>query len=123
MDDPRIKVHQCIERDQIGDYLRGLVIMLTLSREIAGEMMETFCQTMVQAMLCGLPQVTTSLEIFTEKLDEGGGLSTTDEEESLEAMVKLASDRDFREEQSATAHRVARERYVWDSEYFVEKYF
>ena len=70
--------------------------------------METFCQTMVQASLCGLPQVTTSLKIFTEKLDEGGGLSTTDEEEFLEAMVKLASDRDFREEQSGITHRVAR---------------
>ena len=85
--------------------------------------METLCQTMVQAMLCGLPQVTTSLEIFTEKLDEGGGLSTTDEEELLEAMVKLASDRDFREEQPGIAHRVTRERYVWNSEYFVEKFF
>lgn len=85
--------------------------------------METFCQTMVQAMLCGLPQVTTSLELFTEKLDEGGGFSTTDEEELLEVMVKLASDRDFREDQPSIAHRVARERYVWNSEYFVEKFF
>ena len=78
---------------------------------------------MVQAMLCGLPQVTTSLELFTEKLDEGGGFSTTDEEELLEVMVKLASDRDFREDQPGIAHRVARERYVWNSEYFVEKFF
>ncbi len=123
VDDPRIKVHQWIERDQVGDYLRGLDIMLTLSREIDGEMMETFCQTMVQGMLCGLPQVTTSLEIFTEKLDEGGGLSTTDEESLLEAMVRLATDEDFRDEQSDIAHRVARKRYVWNSEYFVEKYF
>lgn len=69
VDDARIKVYQWIERDQVGDYFRGLGIMLTLSREIAGEMMETFCKTMVQARLCGLPRVTTSLEIFTEKLD------------------------------------------------------
>ena len=96
--------------------------MLTLSREIDGKMMETFCQTMVQGMLCGLPQITTNLEIFTEKLDEGGGIVTHGVEDIANAMSSLSSNIQTISGQGKIAAKVAKERYIWDSDYFAEKY-
>ena len=122
VDDPRIFIHKWMDREKVGDYLRDLDVMLTLSREIDGRMMETFCQTMVQGMLCGLPQVTTDLEIFSEKLDEGGGIVTTDEASLLAAMVDLATDAEKRNHHAKIATRIAAERYVWNSSYFTDKY-
>ncbi|MEO0416568.1 MAG: glycosyltransferase family 4 protein, partial [Verrucomicrobiota bacterium] len=121
VDDPRIHVHQWIDRDKVGDFLRDMDIMLALSRDL-GRMMETFCQTMVQGMLCSLPVITTPLEILTEKLDEGGGRVTDGPDSLVKAMVEFSQNIELRQEQGAIAHHVAKERYVWNSEYFMEKY-
>lgn len=122
IEDPRIVIHQWIDRDRVGDYLRNLDIMLTLSRDL-GCMMETFCQTMVQGMLCGLPQISTPLEIFTEKLDAGGGIVAHNTDEVVNAMVELANNPEERSKKGAIAASTAKEHYVWNSEYFLGKYF
>lgn len=122
IEDSRIVIHKWIDRDEVGDYLRNLDVMLTLSREIEGNMMETFCQTMVQGMLCGLPQITTDLEIFTEKLDEGGGIVTRDLDELVNALKTFATDSDTKTEQGKIAARIGGERYQWTSDFFISKY-
>jgi glycosyltransferase involved in cell wall biosynthesis len=121
IDDPRIITYDWIEREEVGDFLRELDVMLTLSRDL-GCMMETFCQTMVQGMLCELPQITTPLDIFVEKLDTGGGIVTSGLDELVEAMSRLATDREKRLEMGRIAARTAKDRYLWDSDYFLEKY-
>ncbi|MEM9281986.1 MAG: glycosyltransferase family 4 protein [Verrucomicrobiota bacterium] len=122
VDDPRIVTYHWIEREKVGDFLRSLDVMLCLSRDL-GEMMETFCQTMVQGMLCQLPQIVTPLEVFEEKLDEGGGMIVEDVESLVAAMTELASDQSTREALGLAAEKIARDRYVWDSEYFVSRFF
>lgn len=120
---PNIVLYDWVERSELGDYLRSLDIMLSLSREIAGNMMETFCQSMVQGMLCGLPQITTDLQIFTEKIDQGGGISTTGSaEEITQAMIKLYEDESLRVAAGKAAEKTASDRYCWDSETFVKRY-
>lgn len=121
VDDPRIIVHEWIDRDKIGDYLRSLDVMLNLSRDL-GRMMETFCQTMIQGMLCELPQITTSLDILVEKMDTGAGIVCRDTQEITDAMVELATSEEKRREMGKIAARTARERYVFDSEYFADTY-
>lgn len=122
VDDQRIIIHQWIDRDTVGDYLRNLDIMLALSREIDGKMMETFCQTMVQGMLCGLPQITTGLEIFTEKLENGGGIIIQTSDELVNAMKELATNQAKRSEMGNISHHTASKQYLWSSAHFTERY-
>ena len=119
--DPRISIYEWIDREKVGDYLRSLDVMLTLSRDL-GCMMETFCQTMVQGMLCGLPQITTNLEIFSEKLVKGGGIVTDSKAELVEAMIKLARAESLRRTLGDQAVEIAKSDYVWDPQYFAGKY-
>ena len=125
INDPRIIIHDWKAQNELGDYLRSLDIMLNLSQPTSRDpshSSETFCQSMVQGMLCGLPQIATSLDIFTEKLDAGGGLVVKDQSELIEAMLKLGSKTDMRIQYGKIAGQTARERYVWNSNYFIEKY-
>ena len=85
-------------------------------------MKETFCQTMVQGMLCGLPQITTDLEIFTEKTEAGGGVTIHSKEELIEAITKYVSDANLRDTSSRIAEQTARSTYLWDTEMFADKY-
>ncbi len=117
--DTNIHLHDWIARDKVGDYLRSLDVMLNLSREIDGKMMETFCQTMVQGMLCGLAQITTDLEILTEKIDQGGGVTIQDKDELVTAMTSYIKNRSTAADQGRIACEIAKKRYVWDSEYFI----
>ncbi len=120
-EDSRIFIYDWIDRDEVGDYLRSLDVMLCLSREIDGQMMETFCQAMVQGMLCGLPQITSDVDVLVEKLEDGGGITAENEAELVAAMVQLAMDPETRKRSSMAALKTS-ERYVWNSEYFIGKY-
>ncbi len=98
-------------------FLRSLDVYLACSHA-----QETFGQAVVQAMLCGLPIVSTGLEVFREKLDAGGGLVGEHPRQFRAHMERLARDPSLRAQMGAIARRTALERYVWSTREFVERF-
>ena len=106
--------------DGVPDLLRRMDVMIVPSRD-EGFMRETFCQSMVQGMLTGLPVLVNDLPILTEKLDRGGGRIAATAEELAGAMEELAGDAALRARLGAEGRATALERYVWDSDWFVDE--
>lgn len=121
LSDDGIVVYSWMEPGRMPDFLRQMDVMLVPSRD-EDVMRETFSQAMVQGMLSGLPSIVNDLPILTEKLDRGGGLVFRGEEELTKAMVRLAEDAALREKMGREARKTAVERYVWDTQRFVDRF-
>ena len=93
--------------------LRGMDVLLAPSRD-PKRLMETFSQCVVQGMLTGLPVVHTSIPVFVEKFDAGGGIAAETPSDFAGAMLRLAGDPARRARLGAEARRTALSRYVWD---------
>ncbi len=109
--------HPWISPRDVPAYLRSLDVYLACSSA-----KETFGQTVVQAMLCGLPIVSTGLEVFREKLDTGGGFVSEHPRQFRAHMERLAQDASLRAQMGAIARRTALDRYVWSTHEFVERF-
>ncbi len=107
--------------NQVSDFLRKMDVMIVPSRDSIVTL-ETFCQSMVQGMLAGLPVIAGDLPILSEKLDHGGGITIRGQEELTGAMRKLAGDPALRLELGHQARAVALERYVWNTKAFVKDF-
>jgi glycosyltransferase involved in cell wall biosynthesis len=112
---PGVEAHHWIPSDEIPGFLRGMDAMLALSSN------ETFSQAIVQGMLTGLPVVATSLPVYVEKLDTGAGFVADDPGEIAARMEELAGDAGLRARMGAEGRRVALERYVWDTDRFLDE--
>ena len=116
-----IVAHGWMGIDEIPAFLNRMDVMLVPSRD-EDVMRETFCQAMVQGMLCGLPVIASSLPVLAEKVDKGGGVVFQTVEECTVAMARLAESPQLREELGRQGRKTALERYVWDTAAFVEKF-
>ena len=113
---PGVITHRWTPKHEVPDLLRRMDIMLTPSRN------ETFSQAIVQGMLTELPVIATPLPVFTEKLDTGAGLVCDSAEQFATAMAELARDPAKRRAMGQTGRRTALERYVWDTDRFLNRY-
>lgn len=122
--DERIICHDWIRAEAVPEFLRSMDVMLAPSRnrESDNRLMETFSQVVVQGMLTGLPVIHTSIPVFVEKFDNGGGLQADSAPEFTEAMVKLAEDPNLRTRLGSAARTTALARYVWDTARFSRRY-
>lgn len=81
---------------------------------------ETFCQAMVQSMLTGLPSVVNTVPTLVEKAESGAGIVTHDDDELVAAMERMVRDAALRKSMGETARRIALERYVWNTQQWLE---
>lgn len=118
--DTCIVAHPWMAPEAVPEFLRGMDVMLTISSH------ETFSQAIVQGMLTGLPIIASDLPVYVEKIDPdlggAGGIITTSAQEVTAAMMKLAGDPVLRAQLGAEGRRVARERYMWDTDRFIDRY-
>lgn len=114
--DPNITAHRWVPSHEVADLLRRMDIMLCLSRN------ETFSQAIVQGMLTGLPIVATSIPVYTEKLDTGGGIIADDPASIARATTDLAADPARRAEMGRIGRATALERYAWDTDRFIREF-
>jgi glycosyltransferase involved in cell wall biosynthesis len=108
--------HGWIPAPEIPVLLRDMDIMLSPSKA------ETFSQATVQGMLTGLPIIASDLPVLVEKLDTDGGVVATGVNAMRDAMLRLAQDADLRARMGAIGRRTALERYVWDTDVFLERW-
>ncbi|MGI6087032.1 MAG: glycosyltransferase family 4 protein [Kiritimatiellia bacterium] len=107
---------------QIGEFLRGMDVMIVPSRD-EGVMRETFSQAAVQGMLTGLPLIVSDLPILTEKLDQGGGMVFRDVNDLADIMRRLAEDAPLRRRLGEQGRQTALARYIWDTRKFMAAAF
>jgi len=107
--------------DRIPGLLQEMDVLLVPSRD-EEVMRETFSQAMVQGMLTGLPVIASDLPVLAEKLDAGGGVLFQTDSQLADAMSRLARDVHLRDKLGQQARRTALDRYVWDTERFVNRY-
>ncbi len=115
--DPDAVFHDWLPPSAVGDFMRTLDVLIVPSTSS-----ETFSQVMVQGMLAGLPIISSSLEVLTEKLDTGGGLIFHTPAELTAHIAMLATDSPARRAMGEHARQVAVERYVWRIDDFVARY-
>jgi glycosyltransferase involved in cell wall biosynthesis len=118
-DCPQITAYSWLSKDEAISFLRSMDVLLVPSYD-EDEMKETFSLSMVEGMLCGLPLVTSNLPVFTEKLDEGGGLTYRTLEEFVAHMTTLFDQPEIRARLANEARSVARKRYVWNTSTFLK---
>ncbi|MCA9293949.1 MAG: glycosyltransferase family 4 protein [Phycisphaerales bacterium] len=113
---PGVVAHTWTPAAEIPALLRSMDVMLALSSN------ETFSQAIVQGMLTGLPIVATSLPVYVEKLDTGGGIVADEPEAIAEAMQRLAKDASLRAQMGSAGRQTALERYVWRTDECIERF-
>ncbi len=123
---PMLSEHNIIpynwmESSEIPEFLSSMDVMIVASRD-ENVMRETFCQAMVQGMLSGLPVIANKLQVLTEKLDQGGGLVFSTTEDLTRAMDQLFRDKPLREHMGNQARTTAKNRYIWRTADFLERY-
>ncbi len=106
---------------EIPEFLSSMDVMIVASRD-ENVMCETFCQAMVQGMLSGLPIIANKLPVLTEKLDQGGGLVFSTTEDLTRAMDQLFRDKRLREHMGNQARATAKDRYIWKTAHFLQRY-
>ncbi len=111
-----ITAHGWMDADGVGAFLREMDVLLALSSN------ETFSQAIVQGMLTELPSIYTSLDVYVEKMDTGAGIVVNSTREIVEAMERLAGDAQLRKQMGEAGRAVALERYVWDTDVFIERF-
>lgn len=137
--DPCIVAHPWMPAESVGDFLRGMDAMLTISTH------ETFSQAIVQGMLTGLPIIASDLPVYLEKLDplsvdaeteesstrprisqgaelRRGGFIARNTQEISDAIVALAHDPALRHRLGAEGRQIALGRYVWDTKRFIREH-
>jgi glycosyltransferase involved in cell wall biosynthesis len=102
--------------DQIAELVREMDVIVQPSLH------ETFCQSLVQGMLAGLPCLVNDIPVLTEKLDVGGGMAFRSAAELSAQMAQYATDPARRAVDGAIGRRTALARYVWDTRAFADKY-
>lgn len=117
IDEPGVVVHPWIEAGAMPEFLRTLDAVLVPSTSH-----ETFSQAAVQAMLAGLPLLTSALPVLAEKAEDGAGIICADEQAFARAMERLASNPAEREAMGRAARGLALRRYVWDTRVFIDRY-
>ncbi len=115
--DPQITQHNWKAFDEVPAFLRSLDVLVVPS---TGS--ETFCQAMVQGMLCGLPIIAYDWPVLTEKLDHGGGLIFKTPDELAAAVTALVNDPVKRATMGAIGRATALERYCWSTDRFIDDY-
>jgi len=116
-----IMVYKWLPMEAVPEWLRKMDVMIVPSRD-EHVMRETFSLTMVEGMLTGLPVIASDLPVLAEKLDAGGGYVFNSAEELSRLMALLASKPELRADLGREARRIARERYVWDTGTFINRY-
>ena len=119
--DDRIKAHTWRPPSWIPGFLRRIDVLIVPSYD-EEVMRETFSQAMVQGMLSGLPIIVNDLPVLVEKLDAGGGRVCADAWSMTSAMKELAEDAVLRERLGKESRKTALERYIWDTQRFVQRY-
>lgn len=118
---PSIIKYSWMDEADVPEFLRSLDVLLVPSRD-EGVMRETFSQAMVQGMLCGLPLIVNDLPILKEKVEDGGGLVFKNIDELVSHMIRLFENKSERKKLSESAIKAARDRYCWNSSYFVKRF-
>lgn len=103
--------------EQIAELLRTMDVIVQPSVSH-----ETFCQSLVQGMLTGLPALVYNLPVMVEKLDVGGGMVFRSATELASQMALYAADPARRAADGAIGRNTALQRYVWDTRAFVDRY-
>lgn len=102
--------------EEIAARLRRMDVVVVASES------ETFCQALVQGMLCGLAGLVRDLPTLVEKMDGGGGLVFSTPATLRDAMERLACDGALRRAMGEAARRTALERYVWDASWYAREH-
>jgi len=126
--DPSIVFEPWLEPQAVPEFLRGMDALIVASYGPD----ETFSQSIVQGMLCGLPVIASDLPVLAEKITDGGGMlfPAADPRRPdqwkpgplVEAMARLADDPALRTRLGVEARRTAVARYVWNTRRFVDRY-
>ncbi len=117
IDDPTVIAHKWMPDESAAAVIRSMDVMLVPSTAN-----ETFSQAMVQGMLAGLPVIAYDLPVLAEKLDTGGGIVIRDAASLATAITRLALHEAERQRMGAIARQTALERYVWDTDAFIDRY-
>lgn len=116
-----IKAYKWLPYEEMVGFYNSLDVLIVPSYD-EKVMRETFSQAMVQGMLAGLPILANNLDILKEKLDEGGGFVFKNIDELREKIEELTNNASLRIYLGEKARKIAKERYVWDTKIFVERY-
>ncbi len=116
-----IKAFKWLPYEEVVNFFNELDVLIVPSYD-EKVMRETFSQAMVQGMLSGLPILANDLEILKEKLNQGGGFIFKNSNELKEKIEELAFNKNLRIYLGEKARKVAIQRYIWDTEYFSEKF-
>ncbi|MFN0010366.1 MAG: glycosyltransferase family 4 protein [Phycisphaerales bacterium] len=119
--DPCIIFEPWRPADQVPAFLRSMHAMLVPS--VGGE--ETFSQATVQAMLTGLPIVTSDLPVLAEKVrgtTGDAGFICAAEADFAHAITTLTRDAALRQRMGEIARATALARYVWSTPDFVSRF-
>ncbi|MCB9846601.1 MAG: glycosyltransferase family 4 protein [Phycisphaeraceae bacterium] len=112
-----IVAHRWMPSGDAPAFLRSMDVYVAASTD-----QETFGQTVVQAMLTGLPVIATPARVQAEKLDSGGGIVCENARAMTDAMARLAQDAQMRRAMGASARETALARYVWSTSLFIDRY-
>ncbi|MEM1166799.1 MAG: glycosyltransferase family 4 protein [Planctomycetota bacterium] len=104
-----------VPNDRVPELLASMHVMLVPSTN------ESFCQSMAQAMLVGLPVVCSPLPVLAEKVDTGGGRVCETPAALAGAIAELERDDEHRMAMGRIARQTAHERYVWDTGRFARE--
>jgi glycosyltransferase involved in cell wall biosynthesis len=102
---------------KVPEFLRTMDVMIIPSND-----QETFSQAMVQGMLSGLPCLSSNVAVLKEKLDAGAGWSYDSLPELTSYMQKMIESDELRREKGIAARKTALERYVWNTDYFINRF-
>ena len=98
-----------VMHEDIPGIYSGMDVAVFLSRA------ESFGVSAVEAMACGVPVIASDADGFREILDDGAGVIVPREdiEAAADAMLKLASDGEYRKTLAAKGRARAEDRYDW----------
>ncbi|MBL8991507.1 MAG: glycosyltransferase family 4 protein [Phycisphaerae bacterium] len=126
--DPSVVYEPWIEPQHVPAFLRSMDALIVASYGPD----ETFSQSIVQGMLCGLPIISSDLPVLADKVADGGGLlfpAADPRRPDLwnpgplaDAMIRIADDAALRARLGVEARRIAAARYVWNTRRFVDRY-
>lgn len=110
--EPSISAHPWVPHAEVPAFLASMHVLAVPSTN------ESFCQSMVQGMLAGLPVLASPLPVLAEKLDAGGGLVCAQPWAYAAGIEAYLEDDALRRADGGVARRVALARYVWETPVF-----
>lgn len=113
---PRVVAYPWMTVEQVAERLPDMDVLVVASES------ETFCQALVQGMLCGLPGLVRRLPTLVEKVEPDGGIVFDSPASLREGMERLARDAALRRACGEVARRRANERYIWDAAWFAREH-